>query len=233
MRLILLVHIIAGGLGLLSGYVALGATKGAPLHRKSGMLFVFVMLPMSVTAMLISAVEGVAPAINIPAALLTFYLVMTALTTVRPFAGTRRWLEPAGMWLAFAIGLTCLTLGLAAGSALAFPLLMFGGIALIAGVGDRRMIRSGGLGGAPRLARHLWRMCFALLVASVAFYPRLGRMGLVPKPLVALPVLAVLVLMFYWLWRVRARRDVRSTGRMRPPEATVVAAPVGARHRVL
>ena len=66
MRMILLVHILAGGLGLLSGYVALSATKGAPLHRKIGMLFVCVMLTMSVTGLLISAVEGVAPAINIP-----------------------------------------------------------------------------------------------------------------------------------------------------------------------
>ena len=33
--MILLVHIVAGGLGLLSGYVALSAAKGATLHRKS------------------------------------------------------------------------------------------------------------------------------------------------------------------------------------------------------
>jgi len=58
-----LVHIVAGGLGLLSGYVALYATKGAALHRRSGMLFVDVMTTMAITGMLISAVEGVAPAI--------------------------------------------------------------------------------------------------------------------------------------------------------------------------
>ena len=33
MRLILLVHILAGGLGLITGYVALYAAKGASLHR--------------------------------------------------------------------------------------------------------------------------------------------------------------------------------------------------------
>jgi hypothetical protein len=36
-----LVHIIAGTLGLLTGYVALYAAKGGTLHRKSGMLFVY------------------------------------------------------------------------------------------------------------------------------------------------------------------------------------------------
>ena len=40
----LLVHFLAGGLGLVFGYVALSAAKGAPLHRKSGMLFVYAML---------------------------------------------------------------------------------------------------------------------------------------------------------------------------------------------
>jgi len=40
-------------------------------------------------------------------------------------------------------------------------------------------------------------MCFALFIASIAFFPQLGRAGVVPKPLLALPVLAVLVIMFY------------------------------------
>ena len=42
----LLVHILAGGLALVFGYVALYAAKGATLHRKSGMLSVYAMLTM-------------------------------------------------------------------------------------------------------------------------------------------------------------------------------------------
>ncbi len=38
---ILAAHILAGALALLFGYTALSAKKGATLHRKSGMLFVF------------------------------------------------------------------------------------------------------------------------------------------------------------------------------------------------
>jgi uncharacterized membrane protein len=145
MRTILLVHVLAGGLGLLLGYVALAASKGTPLHRKNGLLFVYVMTTMSVTGMIVSGVGGVAPAINIPAAALTSYLVITSLTTVRPAAARSR---PA-----------------------AFPIFMFGVAALLASAGDRRMIRAGGLRGAPRLKRHLWRMCFALFIASIAFIP--------------------------------------------------------------
>lgn len=217
MRTILLVHILAGGLGLLSGYVAISAAKGGTLHRKSGMLFVYVMLLMSVTAMLISAVEGVAPEINIPSALLTFYLVVTSLTTVRPPAAGSRRLDIAAMLMALAVGLACVTLGLAAlarggaGAGMAYPLFLFGAVAFAAGTGDRRMIQAGGIRGARRIARHLWRMCFALFVASIAFYLGPGR---VPEAfripaLLASAVLLPIGVMSYWLWRIRARQPFR------------------------
>ena len=56
------------------------------------------------------------------------------------------------------------------------------------------------------LRRHLWRMCFALFIAALSFF--IGQARVFPKPvrifpLLALPVLAVLVTMLYWLWRVR------------------------------
>jgi hypothetical protein len=83
----LVVHVGAGLLGLVSGYIALYATKGAPLHRRVGMVFVYAMLTMSMLGALIAIVSGVAPEINVPAALLTAYLVTTALITVRPASG--------------------------------------------------------------------------------------------------------------------------------------------------
>lgn len=38
MRVDLVVHIAPGGVGLLAGFVALAAAKGASIHRKSGMI---------------------------------------------------------------------------------------------------------------------------------------------------------------------------------------------------
>jgi hypothetical protein len=114
MRMAYVVHILAGGLGLLSGYVALYATKGAPLHRKAGTVFVFAMLTASVTGLLMAVVRGVAPAINIPAALLTACLVITALTTIRPPSAASRWLDLAAMPVSLAVGLTSLSFGLEA-----------------------------------------------------------------------------------------------------------------------
>ena len=44
--MLLPVHIIAGGLAMVLGAVALVASKGGTLHRKSGLLFVYAMLTM-------------------------------------------------------------------------------------------------------------------------------------------------------------------------------------------
>jgi hypothetical protein len=208
------------------------------------MLFVCAMLIMSVGGMVIAAGRGVAPAVNVPAAFLTFYLVITGLTTVRPPAAGARWLAAGAMLVALAVGLISLTFGfeaLASGGKRhgipAFPFLMFGVVGLLASAGDLRMIRSGGLRGAPRLARHLWRMCFALFIAAASFFPGMERpisvvralLRMLGQPdefpdslripaLFAVPVLAVLVTMLYWLWRVRVRRTFR-------PVAVVVSAP--------
>jgi len=62
-----------------------------------------------------------------------------------------------------------------------------------------------------RLARHLWRMCFAMFVATGSFF--LGQAKVFPEPirifpLLALLVVATLVVSFYWLWRVRIRKDL-------------------------
>jgi uncharacterized membrane protein len=215
MRITLLVHILAGGLGLLSGYVALAAAKGGPLHRKVGTFFVYVMVTMAITGLLISAVEGVAPAINVPSALLTFYLVITSLTTVGAPAGWSRRMDVAAMLLAVAIGVGCLILAAAsigrggAEAGLAYPLVMFGGVALASSRGDLRIIRTGALRGKPRIIRHLWRMCFAILISSIAFYVPPGRLpdALHTPPVIAAGLLVPIVSMIYWKWRLRAKRS--------------------------
>jgi uncharacterized membrane protein len=210
-------HIVAGVLALVFGYVALFSAKGATLHRKSGMLFVYAMVTMALLGATIAAVRGVAPGANVPAGLLTAYLVITALTTVRPPSRGSRWLDRGLMLVALTVGLTCFTFGfeaLASGgkrSGMAFPFFMFGAVGLLSSVGDFRQIGSGGLRGASRLARHLWRMGFALFIAAGSFFLGPGRIpeALRVRALLAVPVLLPLLAILYWLWRVRSRRTFR------------------------
>jgi len=220
MGITLAVHIAAGTVGLVAGYVALYAAKAGRLHRRSGMLFVYAMLTMSLGGFAIAVVKDVAPAVNIPASLLTSYLVVTALTTVRPAADQRRWLAIGAALVALAVGATMVGFGAEAianggrrNGMPAFPFFLFGAIGLLGTTGDLRVMRSGPLVGAPRLARHLWRMCTALFIAALSFSVQAAK--LVPKSarmpgMFALPVLAVLATMFYWLWRVRRTRALRA-----------------------
>ena len=81
---------------------------------------------------------------------------------------------------------------------------------LAAAAGDARVLRRGFFPtGSQRLARHLWRMCYATFSATGSFF--LGQAQVIPEPLRITPALWVLALLplgflFYWLWRVRGRR---------------------------
>jgi len=210
------IHIAAGVVGLLSGFIALYAAKGGRLHRKSGKVFVSVMLTTCTAGLAISVIRNVAPTINVTAALLTAYLVVTSLTTVRPVATAGRALHVGGLIIATAVALTNAVFAVEVFTGrvvgIAFPFIMFGTVGLLAAVGDARVMITGPLRGVSRLARHLWRMCFALFIAALSFF--VGQAKVFPEPirimpLLALPMLAVIATMFYWLWRIRIRRSVR------------------------
>lgn len=209
------VHIIAGSIALIAGYVALYASKGAPLHRRAGMAFVWSMLAMCAAGTLIAAVKGVAPKLNIPMGCLTAYLVFTSLTTVRPpKRGWRAW-HLGSMALGSGVVIADMTFGitrLARGRPIGAMWLTFGVIALLALIGDVRVLRSGPLRGSMRLARHLWRMTFALLIAALSFF--IGQQQVIPQSvripaLLAMPVVAVFVTLLYWMWKVRVRQSLR------------------------
>ena len=218
------VHVAGGVIGILSGFVALYAFKGSGLHRKSGMVSVCAMLVMSLTGAVI-AVGRPAAAMNIPVALVTAYLVITSLATVRPPSERIRRLERGAMVAAFALGglsiVSAIVQGARGHAAFAYPLLMFAGVVLSAANGDRRMIRAGGLRGAARIRRHLWRMCSALFIGAGSFF--LGPVRRIPEPLrlpaLRLIPLVVVLTMAYWLWRTRRKRIASGTVGDIAPEA--------------
>ncbi len=202
------------------GTVALLASKGGILHRRSGTLFVWAMLVMGISASALGLRTGPSDAM---AALLTAYFVGTAWTTVRPASPWTRRIN--GFALAVAVGLALLAI-VGGATSIDDPGLSSGGdplrtigvmsfvlapVLLLAAAGDLRVMRSGMPRGGPRLARHLWRMCFALFIAAGSFFSIEERVAKVlPEPFAtgpmrALPILLIFGAMFYWLWRVRGR----------------------------
>lgn len=204
------VHVLAGTSAIVSGLVALFALKGLRLHRKSGTVFVAAMLVMALSGAVI-AVGRYGAAMNIPAGLVTTYLVITGLLTVRTPTERSRRVERGAMVAAFGLGVLAVAaaaVSAARGDAgFVVPILMFGLVAVLAGAGDRRMLRAGGLHGKARVRRHLWRMCLALFIAAASFF--LGPTRRIPEPLriPALRLIPFLVLatMVYWLWRYASR----------------------------
>jgi uncharacterized membrane protein len=210
-------HVLGGAIAILSGLAALLSWKGGLLHRKSGTVFVYAMLVMSLSGVII-AVGREGAAINIPAGLVTAYLVVTALLTVQPPSERSRQVERAAMVAAFVFSAGSLISAIITANSgeagFVAPVVMFGLIALFGGLGDRRMLRAGGLRGSERLRRHLWRMCTGLFVASASFF--LGPVRRIAEPLRLAPFrlipLLVLVTMAYWLWRYRHKRASRPAG---------------------
>ena len=224
---LLLVHIIGGTIGLATGYVALYAAKGAVVHRRSGLWFVISMTIMGVSGAVIAAI-GVTE-VSVIAGLSATYLVVTGLTTVRARTESVRRIDTGMMVLGFAIGVPAIILGLhtlgAPGGTRdglpAFPFFILGLPPLLGAIRDLRVLKAGGLKGAPRIVRHLWRMSYALLIAALSFF--LGQADELPQALqgpafTVPPVLAVLVTMLYWLWRVRIRRSLRGLLQSSRPE---------------
>ena len=218
MPVLLPIHIVAAGLALVSGAIALSVAKGGRLHRTSGKLFAYAIFAMCGTAVVSAVVKG--QAVNVMAGSMTAYLVFTGVATVRPPSPGSRRRDIALMLVALALGLATLTAGIVALASPtgklfgfpSFPFFLFGLLGVSGAIGDVKTMRADVLRGAPRLSRHLWRMCMALFITAASFFSIRARVAailpaaLTTPTLRALPVVLVLVTMFYWLWRVRFRR---------------------------
>jgi len=212
----LLIHFSGGLLGLLSGLVAIAASKGGRLHRRAGLVFVFAMITGGSFAAGIAFYERNYG--SLIGGIFTAYLVFTAFTTVRPLAGRNaRAIQVALAIMVSGLALTELSVGALSINhpvrGVPTPMIFFvGSIALLAAIGDWRLLLAGSITGARRIARHLWRMCFGLFIASGSFF--FGQTKFLPKPLRIAPLLgalgvAPLIVLLYWMWRVRVRKRLQ------------------------
>ena len=221
--MLLPVHIAAGGIALVLGAVALIVKKGGNIHRRSGLLFVHAMLLMGITGSILGMLKDQLG--NVLGGVMAAYFVVTALTTVRRQSPSIRRINVAGLIVAIALALLDIILGVKAfntprGTLNGVPFAMFfflAAVKTVAATGDVRVVRFGMLRGGPRLARHLWRMCFALFIAAGSFFSIRARVArILPEPFTTapmrmLPIVLLVGAMIYWLWRVRSRRPLRIT----------------------
>jgi hypothetical protein len=225
MRLpLLILHILGGTTGLLSGSFAIAVRKGSRLHRASGNVFTIAMLTLASSGFCLAILKSQRG--NIIGSIITSYMITTAW-----LSGRRRTLGRSD-WAALLVGLggaaAVITFGVYTlhhpdKNAPAGMSFFFGLVLLLATAGDIRMLIRGGIAGRQRITRHLWRMCFGLFIATGSFF--LGQQQVFPAFLrgsVFLTVLAVLPfpLMIYWLFRVRFSKAYR----LQPPPPTPMSA---------
>jgi hypothetical protein len=221
------IHVCGAFLGLLSGAAALLLRKGSRPHRAAGNVFFVSMLCMSASAAYVAAFMR-PNLMNVVAGVLTFYLVATAWLTVRRKEGESGLLEVCLMLAALADGAAALNFGWEAANGAtgmkdgtpAAAYFVFGSVALLAASLDVKTLIRGGTLGAHRIARHLWRMCFAMLIATTSLF--LGRQQMFPEAirktqLLNVPILIVVGLTIFWLCRVLFSKAYKKPRGQLPP----------------
>ena len=220
----LFLHIASGTAGILSGFAASFLRKGSRRHCVAGNVFVVSMLLLSSTGSYMAMLRH-EPG-NVMGGILTFYMVVTACVTARREGTGTGLMDWGGLFVVLTLAACELTYGTQAalsptGMKAGYPpgpYFMLGTVAVLATVGDIRMLIRRGISGTQRIARHLWRMCFAFFVASSSlfltrqqYFPELMRRTGTLYLLSFLPLL----LLVFWLIRVRFAKAY-GTWRRRP-----------------
>jgi hypothetical protein len=207
--------------------------KGSARHVLAGRIFVASMLTMAVGAVYLAIVRHQSN--NIGGGILTFYLIGTAWLTAR----RRDRFDWIVLLIPLALGiltwmnsLKVVRSGASSQDGVPVGMMFFmGSVMLLAAAGDVRMLMRGGVFGAKRIARHLWRMCFGLFIAAGSFF-----MGPSNRPLRLLSkvgigqhlspalfstslylILSVLPLILLIFWLVRVRFKNAYNGQSMPP----------------
>ncbi len=171
MDITLAAHIGGGAVGLLMGAVAISTLKGAALHKQTGYVFVSAMLVMALFGSVLSVLEG--KPFDVLSSCLTCYMVLTGALAFR------------SLRLPIIVGLMCFGSGCLLGyiSIEVYGLIsgvrstdapkgagyVFAIVLALALHGDFRVARPS-VSNINKRIRHLWRMNFGLLLATVSFF---------------------------------------------------------------
>src|ERR1700730_10334175 len=154
-------HICAGTLALLSGAVAISLRKGSRRHGLAEDVFVISMMGLATSGATVGLIKyfltnSQAQLANFFVGILTFYLVATAWWSARRKDGETGIFDWAGLLVAFSVGAALVISGMEAAyghTSLkhdfpAAPYFVFGSVALLSAAGDVRMLGRGGVSGS-------------------------------------------------------------------------------------
>jgi hypothetical protein len=220
MNLLMGIHVAAGIVALCAGTLAVAGRKGGALHARAGTWFFGSMLALGVTASILEPMKD--PPESGLGGVFVCYFVLTSWVAARRRDGvTGRFEIIAGLvallggslsiWGALNGATTPVGVG---------PVFAVGGLWLFAGLLDFHAVLRRKLSSAQRIARHLWRMCFAFFIATGSFF--LGQQDVLPEmaqgsPILLLLAFAPFLVMAFWLVSVRLPRVGKRIRKMARP----------------
>lgn len=216
LSILIFLHIAAGAVALFSGFFTILATKGNAKHKRYGKIYVYTMLILGTTGVIVASVRDIP--LSMLNGLIICYFVLSSLSAIRnPEYQTNRfdkalavfaWIMVfAFAWFAYQVSQS--EDGQLGGFGIA-EYIVFGSVMLFSAIADLRYLLKSGLSTVQKLVRHLWRMFFPLFMATAAFF--LGQAKLFPESLqsielLAIPVLFVLITMIYWWAKVAMKKS--------------------------
>lgn len=209
MSSVMFIHVVFGTLAVLLGSFALFSKKGTKFHRTAGKMYVVTMLLMAVSGLLAAIAKE--QMINVFAALLTCYLVLTAW-----HAAIKRQIEN-DKWVVWAclsmlvVGISGCVLGIIAlysaeGGFAGFSYVAYffiAGVALFAGLLDLYVLITKRLSEKQRQVRHIWRMSFSYFIAAGSLFTGPGASAF-PESIrnsgiLGLPEPVILIVMLFFV----------------------------------
>lgn len=206
------IHILAGTIAILAGFLSIIPRKGSPIHIALGTCYFYSMLIMAGMASFLAAFSTSEP-INVLVGIFTMYLVLTGKFAAANHLGKITRKETATSILGFLLFIgfiTLLILAIQNGKPLMDGVYIeayyfFVLLSSIAVTLDVKVLVNRGVFGKQRVARHLWRMILALFIATTSLVygqPQVFPDVIRSSGILNIPVLIIVLSLIFWLIKV-------------------------------
>ena len=210
--ILVFIHVAAGCIAIISGFSAMVPKKGSKWHILLGQTFFYSMLVMAGLAAFLATFFA-SEEINAAIGVFTLYLVLTSRWAASNRSGEVTNKDKIATVFSVALFTMFVVLSIQAwksGKAAIdgvyveayYVYAVLGALAMAL---DIKVLIKGGVFGKQRIAKHLWRMVLALFIASGSLF--LGQPQVFPEfiqssGLLFVPVLLVVLSLFFWIVRV-------------------------------
>lgn len=217
--ILLIFHILAGSISIVSGFIAMSSRKGKKSHTKAGSIFLIAMLAMCLSGAALSIWSAIT--ITLLVSLLTLYLVATAWRASARFKQTVSWADAIGFILVSSIAVSFFYHGHLASvsptgtidniSIGSTPYFVFGFLSLFAGLRDLSFILKTKRSIKQAQPAHIWRISIALFISTSSFFtgnPQVFPEWFNQSFIAPVPEQIVFLVMLYYLARYFAPKFV-------------------------